>query len=52
MPLNKGNKIDDISLREEQLTGEEINVIVNETNVAVDSIEIFKNEKAKVRKLV
>ena len=52
MPLNKGNKIDDIALREESLQGDEINVIVNETNVAVDSIEIYKGEKAKVRKLV
>lgn len=53
MPLNKGNKIDDIALRAEELTGDEINVVVNETNVAVDSIEIFKGDKVKkVRKLV
>lgn len=52
MPLNKGNKVDDIALREEELTGDEINVIVNETNVEVSSIDIYKGKKGKVRKLV
>lgn len=49
MPLNKGNKINDIALREEPLDGNEINVLVNETNVAVDSIQINRNKKGKVR---
>lgn len=48
MPLNKGNKIDFVALRNEPLDGEEVNVIVDETNIAVGSIEIFKNkEKGK-----
>ena len=50
MPLNKGNKIDDIFLREES-TEDTINVDVNETNVAVGSIEIYRNKKGKVRSL-
>lgn len=49
MPLNKGNKIDDIALREEKDLGDIINVDVNETNVAVGNIEIYKNQKAKMR---
>lgn len=52
MPLNKGNKIDIKSLEAEELSGDEINVVVHETNVAVDNIEIFKNKKnSKVRKI-
>lgn len=50
-PLNKGSKVDFKALEKEELTGDEINVIVNETNVAVESIDIFKNKKGKVRKL-
>ena len=50
MPLNKGNKIDDIALREEDVT-DTINVDVDETNVAVGNIEIYKNKKGKVRSL-
>ena len=51
MPLNKGNKVDDIALKKEGVTGDEINVDVIETNVAVSGIEIYKNKKGKVRKI-
>ena len=49
MPLNAGNKISDVALKNEELTGDEINVVVNETNIAVDSIEIYKDKKGKTR---
>ena len=49
MPLNAGNKISDVALKNEGLTGDEISVIVNETNIAVDSIEIYKDKKGKTR---
>ena len=51
LPLNKGNKVDFKALEAEGVTGDEINVVVNETNVKVDSIDIFKNKKGKVREL-
>lgn len=51
MPLNKGNKVDDIALRAEGVTGDEINVDVSETNVSVGNIEIYCNNRGKVRKL-
>ncbi len=50
LPLNKGNKVDFKALEAEELTGDEINVLVNETNVAVESIDIFKNDKGPARK--
>lgn len=43
MPLNKGNKIDDIALRQEA-TLDTINVDINETNVAVGNIDIYKTK--------
>ena len=49
MPLNAGNKISDVALKNEGLTGDEISVIVNETNIAVDSIEIYKDKKGKAK---
>lgn len=51
LPLNKGNKVDFKALEAEGLTGDEINVVVNETNVAVESIEIFKDRKGIVRRI-
>ena len=51
LPLNKGNKVDFKALEAEGVTGDEINVVVNETNVKVDSIDIFKYKKGKVREL-
>lgn len=51
MPLNKGNKIDDIALKAEGVMGDEINVDVSETNVSVGNIDIYKNSRGKVRKI-
>ena len=51
LPLNKGNKVDFKALEAEELSGDEISVVVNDTNVAIDSIEIFRDKKGKVRKL-
>ena len=51
LPLNKGNKVDFKALEAEELTGDEISVVVNETNVAVESIDIFKDKKGKIRKI-
>ena len=45
MPITKNGKVDFNSLKNEQLDGTEINVIVNETNLNVDSIEIYKGKK-------
>ncbi len=44
-PLNAASKINDVALRKEKLTGDEINVVVNETNIAVESISIYKDLK-------
>ena len=51
LPLNKGNKVDFKALEAEGITGDEISVVVNDTNVAVESIDIFKDKKGKVRKI-
>ena len=51
LPLNKGNKVDFKALEAEELSGDEISVVVNDTNVAIDSIEIFRDKKGKVRKI-
>lgn len=51
MPINKGGKIDFRSLEKEELTGDEIRVVVNETNIAIESIDIFKPKKGKVKVL-
>lgn len=45
MPITKNGKVDFNSLKSEQLDGTEINVIVNETNLSVDSIDIYKGKK-------
>ena len=45
MPLSKNSKNDFNALRREELTGDEINVDVNETNLTVDNIEIYVNKK-------
>lgn len=45
MPLNKGGKVDFKALEREELTGDEINVLLDETNVAINNIKIFKNKK-------
>ena len=53
MPITKNGKVDFNSLKNEQLDGTEINVIVNETNLSVDSIDIYKgkkNRKGKIKK--
>lgn len=53
MPITKNGKVDFNSLKNEQLDGTEINVIVNETNLSVDSIDIYKgkkNIKVKIKK--
>lgn len=49
MPINKGGKIDFKQLEAEGLTGDEINVVVNETNIAIESIDIFKTPKGKTK---
>lgn len=53
MPLSKNSKVDFNALKSETLSGEEINVDVSETNLTVDSIEIYINKKdvkVKLRK--
>ena len=50
MPLSKNSKVDFNALRREDLTGDEINVDVNETNLTVDTIDIYVNKKdVKIR---
>lgn len=49
MPLNKMRKINFKAIEEEGLSGDEINVVLNQTNVAIEGIKIFKN-KNKLRK--
>lgn len=50
MPISKNGKVDFNALRKEELTGDEINVDVNETNLTVDTIEIYRNSKdVKIR---
>ena len=49
MPLNKMRKINYKSIESEELSGDEINVVLNQTNVAIEGIDIFKN-RSKVRK--
>lgn len=51
LPITKNGKTDINSLRAEELDGSEINVDIDETNLAVGDINIYtSNEKAKVRK--
>ena len=51
LPLTKNSKVDFNALRNESLTGEEINVDVSETNLSVSDIKIYKNNKLiKTRK--
>lgn len=53
LPISKNGKVDFNALRREELTGDEVNVDVNETNLTVDTIDIYinkKNAKVKVRK--
>lgn len=49
MPISKNGKVDFNALKKEGLDGTEINVDVNETNLLVDNIDIYKNKKEKVR---
>ena len=51
MPISKNGKTDFNALRKEGLDGTEINVDVDETNLAVGSIKIYENKK-NVRKRV
>lgn len=44
LPLTKNSKVDFKSLIKEGIDGTEINVDVEETNLAVDKIEIYKNK--------
>ena len=50
MPYSKNNKIDFRALEKEVPDGEEINVLVDQTNVSTGGIEIFKKKEEKVRK--
>ena len=52
MPLTKNSKINDIFLEKEVFDGTEFNVEIHETNLKVEGIEIFRNEKGKEFKLV
>ena len=45
LPLNKGGKVDFKALEKEELTGDEINVLLDETNVSINDIKVFKNKK-------
>lgn len=47
MPLSNMNKISFKALEEEGLSGDEINVEVHQTNIAIDGIDIYRNEKSK-----
>ena len=51
IPVTKNNKTNFKALREEELDGSEINVDVNETNLAVADIQIYKS-KQDAKKLV
>ncbi len=52
MPINKGGKIDFKALEAEEITGDEINVVINETNIAIESIDIFRTrDKKKIKTL-
>ncbi len=51
MPLNNMRKINYKALENEELTGDEINVVLRQTNVTIEGIDIFKN-KSKLRKRV
>lgn len=42
LPLTKNSKVDFNALKNEELTGEEINVDVSETNLSVSNIDIYK----------
>ena len=50
MPYSKNNKIDFKSLERRELDGDEINVVVNQTNINTEGVEIFKNKKGVQRK--
>lgn len=50
LPITKNGKVDINGLRAEGLDGTEINVDIDETNLAVGDIKIYKNsDKSKVR---
>lgn len=49
IPQTKNGKGDFNALRAEALDDSEINVLVNETNLVVDKIEIYRNNKGIVR---
>ena len=51
MPLNNMRKTNYKALENEKLVGDEINVVLRQTNVAIEGIDIFKN-KSKLRKRV
>ena len=50
MPLSKNSKIDFNALAKEPLDGSEIHVDVKETNLSVETINIYKNQRL-IRKL-
>ena len=52
LPLTKNSKVDFNALKNEELTGDEINVDVSETNLSVGNIDIYinKNKFSKIRK--
>lgn len=51
MPLTKNSKINFTLLKQEGITGDEITVDVNETNLTVDTIEIYMDNKSKIKKM-
>lgn len=51
MPITKNGKVDFVTLRNEDLDGSEINVDVSETNLTVDHIDIYKDNK-KIKKKI
>lgn len=49
LPLTKNSKVDFNALKNEELTGEEINVDVTETNLSVSNIDIYKGKNKLVK---
>lgn len=49
LPLTKNSKVDFNALKNEELTGEEINVDVTETNLSVSNINIYKGKNKLVK---
>ncbi len=52
LPCSTNNKIDFKALEAEELSGDEISVVVHQTNVAIEGIDIFKDKKGIQRKRI